>query len=277
MIRRIEQRHFALPALLVLACASLVAGCAGGDPLEPGGSPGLWQGEDYGFRTFPPDSTRAVPLPPPKTGVILSARADVLDLKLQVKALADPAWSGAGAGNPEFVDPAAELLRTARQFVQRRNWGAAAGAFRVVTEMNPDFLPAWEQLGNAYVELGDLDAGLDAFRKAVALEPRYSFGHVNLGQIYEQQGKLDQAEAAYGRAIDAAPEYPIHYVALSRLLVRRDRLAEASGVFDRALSILPDHPDLLAAQAEIQRRLGDPGMADSLSRRADAARRSRGR
>ncbi len=70
---------------------------------------------------------------------------------------------------------------------------------------DPDFVPAYAELGQACRKLGEHEKALAAFRQATRLDP-WSFEYqLDLAGTYEKLGKHPQAADAYGRAVELDP------------------------------------------------------------------------
>jgi len=88
---------------------------------------------------------------------------------------------GIRSGEPAFFDLAVDALEAARR-------------------IEPQAYPVINNLGNAYFELGKLEAAAVAYREVIRLAPAEAEARFNLGLVYEKQGMLDLA----GREFEAA-------------------------------------------------------------------------
>jgi predicted Zn-dependent protease len=118
----------------------------------------------------------------------------------------------------------------------------------------PEFIAAWNHLGYAYLDLGDLDRAEQCFARFVSedpdnpaahdswadllteqlrtdqaiasltratlLEPRYSYGMIHLGDVLVIEGSPALARAAYRRSIETAAATPSRFP-----LIARERIA----------------------------------------------------
>ena len=79
-------------------------------------------------------------------------------------------------------------------------------------ELRPDFPEAYNNLGSAQREKGQLDEAVAAYRNAVRLKPDYAEAYRNLGNLLREMGKLegetDGAIAALRQAVRLKPELP---------------------------------------------------------------------
>lgn len=100
-----------------------------------------------------------------------------------------------------------------------------------VTKKDPNFAPAYVQLGRAALNLGllpnnryDADALLTQERftqKALDIEPNYDYAIALMGFSKMFQGKLDEAEKYYKKAVEMGSSYPFLKSQLAQLSSRR--------------------------------------------------------
>jgi predicted O-linked N-acetylglucosamine transferase (SPINDLY family) len=83
----------------------------------------------------------------------------------------------------------------------------AVAHFRRVLASNPTSVEALNNLGNALREQGKLDEAVGPFREALELQPRFAEGHNNLGAVLAGRGQIEEAVAEYRRAVELKPEY----------------------------------------------------------------------
>ncbi len=85
--------------------------------------------------------------------------------------------------------------------------GARSSLMRA-TELSPDFMPAYIQLGNSYLFNGpkDPDRAQELMQQAVDVEPDASIAHDNLGDAYRALGNLEAAREAYTRGAELDPQ-----------------------------------------------------------------------
>jgi len=122
---------------------------------------------------------------------------------------------------------------------------------RELIRMHPDYVPAWNHLGYAFMEAGDLtkarasfemflelstdnpsahdslaevlaregevEKAISQLRRALEIEPRMAFAWMHMGDILADAGLTEQAESAYKKAGDASLLYGDDF---------RDELAE---------------------------------------------------
>jgi len=63
-------------------------------------------------------------------------------------------------------------------------------------------------LGNAFLEKGDLEAAMSQYQRAVELEPKNPMCHYNLAVGFARANRIDQAEAELNTVLRLRPDYP---------------------------------------------------------------------
>ena len=94
------------------------------------------------------------------------------------------------AANPEYA-PAYINLGTI--YFHLRQYGRAEDLYRRATQADPDYVLAFFDLGNVLDELERLDESIAAYRQAVVLAPKYADAHYNLALAYERKGERRSA------------------------------------------------------------------------------------
>jgi len=94
------------------------------------------------------------------------------------------------AADPNFA-PAYINLGTI--YFHMRRFGRAEELYRRATVADPAYVLAFFDLGNVLDELDRPDESIEAYCKAIALAPRYADAHYNLALAYERKGELRAA------------------------------------------------------------------------------------
>lgn len=115
------------------------------------------------------------------------------------------------------------------------------------------------ELGNAYVQSGQLEQALAAYQKAIELDPNYEAAYANLGVVYYQLQQLDLAALQYQKALELNPDdgevaYNLGALYLQQALLGGDQ--PDSDLLDRAIAQLQQAQDLSPDLAEPYFSLG---------------------
>jgi tetratricopeptide (TPR) repeat protein len=119
----------------------------------------------------------------------------------------------------------------------------AIRALRAALEIDPDHLVALMHLGTVLCEAGDpdlLDEAEAHFRRAAELAPHSSEVINNLGNARLQQGCIDAALECYLRAFELDPRGAIPRLNIARLIQNRGQYDEAAALYEEAQALEPD-------------------------------------
>jgi len=128
--------------------------------------------------------------------------------------------------NPRYVDASVNL---GNAFKDLGLLDEAEQAYEQVLRTTPDHVETLNNLGVLHKERGQLERAIVLYKRALALKPDHAEAQNNLGLIYMDQGDLDGAIACYERALRAQPGY---LTATYNLGIA----AMWAGAFDRALA-----------------------------------------
>ncbi|MBC1242192.1 GNAT family N-acetyltransferase, partial [Nostoc sp. 2RC] len=109
------------------------------------------------------------------------------------------------------------LFEQGKQWAQQGNLQAAVASFSEAIRLQPDYIAAYNQLGNALQGLGQMEQAIAAYQKLLLINPNVAQAHCNLGAIWQIQGKTQQAIAAYQRAIQLKPDLAVAHQNLANL------------------------------------------------------------
>jgi tetratricopeptide (TPR) repeat protein len=98
--------------------------------------------------------------------------------------------------------------------------------------------------GAIYKSLGKLDAAIEAYKKALLINPNYVDAHYNMGNALRDYGKHDEAITAYENALNLQPGHIDAYNNVGNILRNQGKLEKAIIAFKKAIKINPNRPDL---------------------------------
>jgi tetratricopeptide (TPR) repeat protein len=116
----------------------------------------------------------------------------------------------------------------------------AVSYFQHALELNPDYLIALNNLGNAYRELQQWDKAREALEHAIAVGPEDAEANYNLGMVDAQTGDNARAEQFLKKALQYRPDYPEALNNLGILYVRTQRVDDAVSLFEQCMNIAPE-------------------------------------
>jgi tetratricopeptide (TPR) repeat protein len=115
--------------------------------------------------------------------------------------------------------------------------------FRTTIERNPDCWMAYNNLGVAFLQKGQVDEAIAHYQKALQIKPDYAEAHSNLGTVLLQKGQVDEAIAHFQKALQIKPDYAEAYSNLGDVFLQKGQVDEAIAHYQKALQIKPDYAD----------------------------------
>jgi tetratricopeptide (TPR) repeat protein/peroxiredoxin len=112
--------------------------------------------------------------------------------------------------------------------------------FQQALQINPGYLVAIVNLGNAYRELKDWTRAVETLQQAVHLAPSDAEANYSLGMVYAQMDDSDHAREYLLKALEARPAYPEALNNLGILFLRTHRRDEAVVRFQECIRVAPN-------------------------------------
>ncbi len=133
----------------------------------------------------------------------------------------------------------ASLVGLGEALLEMGQLDRAIGLFERATVVDPGWAPGWKSLGLARaVSHRPLEAEA-AFRRALDLDPDAADVRTNLGFALLEQGQPDEAEQVFRRAIAQHPYYRRAHDGLAAVLTDRGAFDEAEAIFRESLRVDP--------------------------------------
>jgi type IV pilus assembly protein PilF len=137
------------------------------------------------------------------------------------------------------------------------------------------------ELGQQYMQNGDLQTALDKLTKALKFDPNYAPAHTVIAVLYERINDNPNAELHYKRAVELEPKKGAPNNNMAVFLCKEGKTAEAQPYFQKAIAdpfySTPDGAwtnagncllkaqDLVTAEADFRKALAlNPGNAEAL-------------
>ncbi len=147
--------------------------------------------------------------------------------------------------DPDFV---IALVNVGNAYRQQKRWDDAKSVLERAMELSPDDAEANYGLGMLFAELNDTDRAYDLLHKALALRPDYPEALNNLGVLYVRTNRRDEAEKSFEESIRVAPGYDQAYLNLARLYELEKETEKARAIL---LELLKQHPGHAQARKEL--------------------------
>ncbi len=85
-------------------------------------------------------------------------------------------------------------LTPARALIEKKDWAGAAEQLAAYTRAHPNSADGFNLLGYSYRHLKRYDESLSAYNQALALNPKHRGAHEYIGEAYLQLGQIDKAK-----------------------------------------------------------------------------------
>jgi len=113
-------------------------------------------------------------------------------------------WSSGGKAQAATSDPD---FRDGVAAVERKSWSEVIDHMGAVVRRDAKNADAWNYLGYAYRQLGDMDNSFKHYETALQINPTHRGAHEYMGEAYLQVGNLAQAEE-HLKALDTICRLP---------------------------------------------------------------------
>jgi Flp pilus assembly protein TadD len=124
-------------------------------------------------------------------------------------------------------------------------------------ELDPANIPAWSQLGEVYITLGDYRRAEMAYRRVVELTPKDGQALYRVAELDFLMGRAAEALAYAHAATEAAPDMPGPGLLIGRIYYQNGDYLAALKYFERESALQPRSTEVLGFLAVSYGRTGD--------------------
>src|SRR5258708_13532945 len=164
--------------------------------------------------------------------------------------------------SPEFY-PAHNNLGSA--YLRRQNFEGAQTQFEAALKANQNDAQAYFNLANVLLLTQRYPAAEREIEEGLQRRPDSAFGHFLQGSVYSHTGRPELAEKGLQSALQLDPKMSQVYLPLVNLFVQQKRKAEANSQLEAYLKAFPDAPFSPKAR-ELLKRLQGEGSASASPR-----------
>ncbi len=151
---------------------------------------------------------------------------------------------------PDFY-PAHNNLGSA--FLARSQFPQAQEQFEKVIQINPSDAAAYFNLANLYLLQNQYQQAGERVEQGLRREPESGFGHFLQGSLYSRTGRPHEAESALRRCLELNPHMSQAHLALVNLYLQQQRSADAAFELRIFLKAFPDDPFAPRARQVLQK------------------------
>jgi len=112
-------------------------------------------------------------------------------------------------------------------------------ALERAVEINPSLAECRTNLGNIYLKKDRIEDAIKQYRAALQINPAGAKTHNNLGNAYTKAGRLDDAISEYSESLELDPDFAEVYTNLSVVYCEKKMFATAESVLKEAIALEP--------------------------------------
>ena len=109
--------------------------------------------------------------------------------------------------------------------------GSGDRLLREGIRLDPSYVRAYSNVGDALQDQGQLDKAIDYYEKALQLDPDYAWAHHNLANVLRVKHRLDEAYDHYQHAIRLDPKNSEVQNGVRSVLLRQGRGIEVQAAW----------------------------------------------
>jgi tetratricopeptide (TPR) repeat protein len=158
--------------------------------------------------------------------------------------------------SPDFY-PAHNNLGNA--YLGRQNFEAAQTQYEAVLKINQNDAQAHFNLANVLLSTQRYPAAEHELDEGFQRQPDSAFGHFLQGRVYSRTGRPDLAEKSLLTALQLDPKMPQAYLQLVNLYLQQKRTSDAIAELGTYLKAFPDSPSSPKARDLLSRLQGNTG------------------
>lgn len=113
--------------------------------------------------------------------------------------------------------------------------------FKEANEYMGDFAGGQFNLGNMYLNTGNLDKAAQSYKNAIKIDHLFYQARTNLAMVYNRQGKNNEAEMLFKELIADFPELPELNYSLGLLLAEMNQIDESRKYLLKAADLIPNN------------------------------------
>jgi protein O-GlcNAc transferase len=151
---------------------------------------------------------------------------------------------------------ARELFKSGVRSRQQGDVAAARGYFEAAIQLQPDFIPAYNNLANLLQAAGDIATAIEIYERGLQIAPDLAVLHCNLASLWQIQGEHDRAIAGFQQAISLKPDFLVAYHNLGKLLAAQGEFTTAIAAYQNALRLNPQAGDVYLDLGHLYRQIG---------------------
>ena len=121
-----------------------------------------------------------------------------------------------------------------------KQYDAAINSYKRALEIKPDDADAYNHMGIAQMDNGNLEAAIHSYKQALNIKPDFALAYNNMGIALKNKGDLEAAIHSYKQALNIKPNYAKACRNLGNALKDKGDLEAAIDSYKQAVTLKPD-------------------------------------
>jgi tetratricopeptide (TPR) repeat protein len=138
--------------------------------------------------------------------------------------------------NPRYV---AAFINRGNAFDDKGDYDRAIKDYDSAIELSPDEADAFNNRGLAYYDKGEYSKAIKDFNRSIVLDQRNSAAFKNRGDAYYEQGNKTQAMKDFYKALELDPKYGGAHTSVGFFYLEQGKIERAIKEFDLAIALDP--------------------------------------
>jgi tetratricopeptide (TPR) repeat protein len=124
-------------------------------------------------------------------------------------------------------------------------------------ELNPSFHSAYNNRGNSYLIIGQIEEAEKDYTYAMEICPTYPLAYLNRSHLYFKQGKLPEAISDINKCLNLNPSEAEAYFIRGNIYLALRQYEEAEKDYSKAIELNPEHYQAFNNRGGVYSTLGN--------------------
>jgi tetratricopeptide (TPR) repeat protein len=147
---------------------------------------------------------------------------------------------------------------------KKRDYKKSVIFFTKLTEIKPERIEGWNNLGIVQLQLGELEIARQSMEKVLEIEPENSGALLNMGNYYAGKEEFDTSVTYFQKAISVRLDFADAWFNLGNVLIQKNDWEGAINAYEKALKYQREFPSALKNLGFVYEKCGNVDKAESL-------------
>jgi tetratricopeptide (TPR) repeat protein len=140
---------------------------------------------------------------------------------------------------------------------RHKDFREALATFKRLTELRPERIEGWNNLGIVHMAMGNDDGARAAFDRVLSIEPDNAGTLLNMGNCHARKGDTAGARAFFERAMAVKPDYADGWFNLGNTCLAEKDYEKAGLAFEKAIRYQREFPSALKNLGYVREQQGE--------------------